>query len=145
MVSIYLIQLLKNGEIEEFMVKKFCPIQNGRTLQKKHFCVQNKLHAEEYNLFCEGIPVDGFTMQLVYGKTLEVDLFGERVGAGDEHICWVGEGRVSGVMEAIAAEDNVTNRSLPTDEHPASSPLLRKHGGTPVFDVAPEDDTSFCW
>ena len=33
------------------LMKMFCWIQNGRTLQKKHIFMQNKLHAEQFNLF----------------------------------------------------------------------------------------------
>jgi hypothetical protein len=29
----------------------FCRIQNGRMLQKKHICMQNKLHAEQFSHF----------------------------------------------------------------------------------------------
>jgi hypothetical protein len=39
-----------NGEIDAFTIKKFCWIQNDRTLQKKHICGQNKLHAEQYSI-----------------------------------------------------------------------------------------------
>ncbi len=33
------------------LTKMFCRIQNGRTLQKKHICMQNKLHAEQFSHF----------------------------------------------------------------------------------------------
>ncbi len=37
-----------NGEIDAFIVKMFCRIQNGRTYQ---ICMQDKLHAGQYSLF----------------------------------------------------------------------------------------------
>jgi hypothetical protein len=54
-------------------------------------------------------------------------------------------------MEVMAAEDEATNRLLPTDEHPASSPILRKSRGAPIVDVThlqqilPEEDKSSWW
>ena len=43
MVSIFLIQLITNGEIDAFIIKKFCQIQND-------ICMQNKVNAEQYHL-----------------------------------------------------------------------------------------------
>ncbi len=43
------------------LTKMFCRIQNGRTLQKKHICMQNKLHAER----CSHFPVTDIVLLLM--------------------------------------------------------------------------------
>ncbi len=43
--------LVIKWKMSTILTKMFCRIQNGRTLQKKHICMQNKLHAEQFSLF----------------------------------------------------------------------------------------------
>ena len=43
------------------LTKIFFRIQNGRTLQNKHVCMQKKLHAEQYSLF-PPIPWGNFSV-----------------------------------------------------------------------------------
>ncbi len=60
----------------------FCRIQNGRTLQKKHICMQNKLHAEQYSLF-PGTPLQSQLKDLLNDlKVTYLDLVVEKLWSG---------------------------------------------------------------
>ncbi len=43
--------LVIEWKMSTILTKMLCRIQNGRTLQKRHICMQNKLHAEQFSLF----------------------------------------------------------------------------------------------
>ncbi len=50
--------LVIEWKMSTILMKMFCQIQNGRTLQKKHICMQNKLHAEQFSLFPSIVGID---------------------------------------------------------------------------------------